>query len=225
MLVKVMTFNVHSCKSLDKKNTLTEIAELINSHNPAVVALNEIERYSPRTLFSDQAKKLAKYTNKSCLFGPAIKIGPFGFFGNALLSSFPVLKWQNIKLFSDKEFRAFIHAKLQLPGASLTVIVAHLGLSKRERYLQMRKIVNTLKGEKNPFLIMGDFNALEDEIKPLLKVTRDIGAQSGPTFPSDLPKARIDYILASKDILDYEVEVIPTDTSDHLPVLATLEIC
>lgn len=224
MIIRVMTYNVHSCIGLSKKDSLPQINNLFEVYKPSIVGLNEVEKMSPRTLFVDQAKKLAQNGFPYYVFGPAIKIGPFGFFGNAILSKFPIIAWECIKLHSKIEFRACIKARIQLPGTELTVVVTHLGLNKEERVGQIETLAGLIRGERTPVILMGDFNAFTDELRPLEGLVRDLGVNSGPTFPADNPTARIDYILVSENIVDYSLEVINSDASDHLPVLATLEV-
>jgi endonuclease/exonuclease/phosphatase family metal-dependent hydrolase len=74
--------------------------------------------------------------------------------------------------------------------------------------------------------VVGDFNAGPGaaELQTLLAAGLDHAAPPAePTFPSDRPEHRIDYILLSRELIAVECQVIASTASDHLPVAA--EIC
>ncbi len=224
MIIKVMSYNVHSCLSLTKENTLAKIAGLIEQHKPSIVGLNEVEKFTPRTKFANQPKRLAASRQMDFVFGPAIKLGPIGFFGNVLMSRFPIMQWQNMRLHSKRELRACVKATLKTPNGLLAVYVTHLGLNRVERRRQLDTILHHIRAEKGPTLLMGDFNAFEEELVPLRSLFTDACADAGYTYATDNPKARIDYIFTSAHITVHDARVIDFDASDHFPVLATLEI-
>jgi len=79
-------------------------------------------------------------------------------------------------------------------------------------------IILKLIGE-NPrkTIVMGDFNMTEndEDLKPLTDILVDWNKENCPTFPSDKPDIKIDYILTSPDILVTSARVIPDVGSDH----------
>jgi len=52
----------------------------------------------------------------------------------------------------------------------------------------------------------------------------DAGVGSGFTFSSGDPYQRIDWIWHSDDLVAVEAQVIQTQASDHLPVVAILDL-
>jgi endonuclease/exonuclease/phosphatase family metal-dependent hydrolase len=62
----------------------------------------------------------------------------------------------------------------------------------------------------------------------LTDVRTHMAGQLHPTFPSRFPLLRLDHIFASKEVSVTGVEVIANPlaklASDHLPLLATIEI-
>lgn len=107
----------------------------------------------------------------------------------------------------------------------------HLGLNNYERIKQaetVKSIVNSLNKE---YILIGDLNShvTSREVKTLSNGLRDtvIASDTNPnTFAYGLPEpnVRIDYILASDgfDVLSHQV--INVNYSDHLPVLADVDI-
>ncbi len=67
MHFKVMTYNVHHGKGLDKKVDLDRICKVITNSNADIIGLNEVDRYfSKRSHFQDQMEYL---TNKLNYYG------------------------------------------------------------------------------------------------------------------------------------------------------------
>lgn len=224
--MKVMTYNVHSCKDINKNNTLSRIAELIKKERPSIVGLNEIENRSPRTWFVNQPKKLAKARDMLFAYGPTLRLGRIGFFGNAVLSRYPIHAAENIRLPGNREPRKCLRTVLRTPRGNITVLSTHLGLNDAERDKQIQKLLEIIQAEKKPLILMGDFNCKAQQLNPLLKILTDSGALFGsiPTYSSVNPTARIDYILVSKHFTCQNLTIPQTQASDHFPVLAELEL-
>lgn len=224
--MKVMTYNVHSCIDMQKKNSLKKVAEVIKREKPAVVGINEIESFSPRTWFANQPKLLAASRDMLFAYGPTLKLGPIGFFGNAVLSRYPIYENSNYRLPGSREPRCCLRTRLRVPGGSITVFAAHLGLNRSERTGQIAELARLISGEKTPVILMGDFNCGTDQLSPLYEMLTDAGRMFGarPTYPHDNPTDRIDYILVSKEIKCKSVYIPNSDASDHLPVIADLEL-
>ncbi len=226
--MKVMTYNVHSCLDTHKKNSLSRIAELIKREKPAVVGLNEVETFSPRTRFTNQPRRLAEARGMTFCYGPTLKMGPLKFFGNAILSRYPIHESGNLTLprVGSRELRCCLRAKIETPYGYVTIFTTHLGLNRDERTLQVAELMRIVRSERNPVVLMGDFNCGTDQLTPLGEMLTDTGALFGakPTYPFDKPADRIDYILVSPGITCGELYSPFSDASDHLPVIAELEL-
>lgn len=79
-----------------------------------------------------------------------------------------------------------------------------------------------------PFVLMGDFNSLPDSpvMKELGKKFKNIGDVKTPTFPSNRPYERIDFILVANcpDVMATGTKVIDEQTaSDHRPIVSNLK--
>lgn len=221
-----MTYNVHSCIDMQKKNSLNAIAELIKKEKPVVVGINEIESFSPRTRFANQPKRLAASRDMLMAYGPTLELGPIGFFGNAVLSRFPIYDKANFRLPGSREPRCCLRTRLRAPEGVITVYSTHLGLNREERTGQIAELTRLVAGEKNPVILMGDFNCGTDQLAPLYEMLTDTGALFGSrsTYPYDNPIDRIDYILISKKCKCNNLYSPYSAASDHLPVIADLTL-
>lgn len=226
MKLKVMTYNVHSCIDINKKKSLDRIGDLVRAEKPDITGLNEIETYSFRTYFINQPKRLARLTGMNYNFGPTLKLGPFGFFGNAFLSCQELYNVTNLPLPGNREPRRCLKAWLDGPGGPVTILVTHLGLSGGERIKQLAELVRIIESCRGPLILMGDFNCNHDELGPLLSVVTDTAVNHplNPTYPAWRAEHRIDYIFTTPHFKCLEHHVIMCDASDHLPVVAVLEI-
>lgn len=226
--MRVMTYNVHSCIDTDRKNSLPRVVQLIKQEKIAVAGLNEIETFSPRTWFANQPKRLAQALDMVYCYGPTIRLGRTGFFGNAVLSRYPIVEHRNIKLPGVKirEPRCCLKAVLGVKGGYLTVLTTHLGLDAADRKDQIKELARLVKAEKNPVILMGDFNCGTGELEPVYEVMTDGGAGFGTgfTYPADNPAHRIDYIFISPPITCSHIYIPDCDASDHLPVVADLQL-
>ncbi|MCK4488690.1 MAG: endonuclease/exonuclease/phosphatase family protein [Anaerolineales bacterium] len=84
--------------------------------------------------------------------------------------------------------------------------------------------------DENSTVFLGDLNAKPDSAEMqliaeagLVDAWIEAGAGSGYTDASNYPVKRIDFIWHSADLETVEIEVIQTQASDHMPVIATLK--
>lgn len=137
-------------------------------------------------------------------------------YGIALLSRFPAESWQVVRLpripvrfplflpgpnkvvVVDDEPRAAVIARLQTPLGPMTVANTHLTFVPGWNRLQLRRLLNDLRGLPGPRLLTGDLNL------PPAVVGRCTGMRSlaaSPTFPAPTPNRQLDHILTDDDSL------------------------
>ena len=107
----------------------------------------------------------------------------------------------------------------------------HLDLSGLWRRRQAHAILTHVAGceEQHPTVLMGDLNEWSAGRGCLQDFGRDFAmAQTGPSFHARRPVARLDRIMASRElrIVDAGVHMSAAarTASDHLPIWATLEV-
>ncbi len=125
--------------------------------------------------------------------------------------------------------RGALVARLAGPVA-LTAASVHLGLRPAERLRHARALAELSASLPGPLVLGGDLNEVPGgrAVGVLRSRLRDAWAEagSGPgaTYPASAPGARIDYLLVGAGVRVRGVEVAAAPASDHLPLVATLEL-
>ena len=126
--------------------------------------------------------------------------------------------------------RGLIAVALRAKTGELTAVSAHLGLSAAERDGHARELTEVLAGLRGPIVLGVDLNegpegsAAQRLSGRMTDAFASAGRGSGATFPADEPRARIDAVFASQGIDVVDAWVAPAGGSDHLAVVADLEI-
>ena len=242
-LVRVMTYNVHSCIGMDGKIAPERIARVIAQHQPDIVALQEVDVGKARTGGIDQAHRIAQYLQMDCHFHPALRIEE-ELYGDAILTHLPMelVKAGKLPGLTGKlnlEPRGAIWVRIQVAGREIQCLNTHLGLSPKERQNQIKALLgNEWLGHpecQGPVILCGDFNALPSS--PVCRLLqgrlRDVqrekaGHRPRRTFSGRYPLVRIDYIFVSPGMevvsLDVPSSALSQVASDHLPLTAGLRI-
>ena len=129
--------------------------------------------------------------------------------GNAILSRYPIVRWENQDVSSHRfESRGLLHAEIEVPGwkAPLHCVCVHLALNARGRgrqLEQLRQRVERMVPADAPLIVAGDFNdwywrhrATHEFAHPLNMhevFESDHGAPAR-SYPSMLPFLRLDRI-------------------------------
>ncbi len=247
--VKVLTYNVLGGRNTDGARDLSRLADVINTLDPDIVALQEVDRHTGRLNGVDLPAELAQLTGMDFVFGRAMDYDG-GEYGEAILSKFPITDVTNHALPHQEtsEPRAALAAMLTLPGTDqpFVFIGTHLDhlRSSEDRIAQATEINAILQHYDGlPVLLTGDLNA-EPGSEPM-RILGDrwtdawAGKEKGFTFPSDAPRKRIDYLLYRPEnrwsvIQTYRgIDIQQADTtwrtllnlaSDHLPLMAEFEL-
>jgi endonuclease/exonuclease/phosphatase family metal-dependent hydrolase len=241
--LKILSYNIHSCRNMDRRYNPDRTARKILGFQADVVALQEVDVGHERSGYVNQASCIADRLGMSHNFF-TLKESPSGRYGLAILSRFPVIDLNcgylpAVPAAKPIEKRGVMMAQLKTPLGLVQVFNTHLGLRSRDRKLQAaalvsnRWICNSLNSD-NPIVLCGDFNAGPGSFvyKILVKYLDDIQkiykARQYPraTFASWLPVRRIDHIFISHSLFPKKVQV-PMDfesrmVSDHLPLFAEI---
>lgn len=227
----VMSFNIQHCMNfLTKRRDYAAIADAVARCRADIVGLNEVIGGYRFLGLGSQPRKLARLTGfKNRFFAKAITI-PRGAYGNALLSRYPILEAERIKIpypskrngMGHYEKRCILKAHL---ANGYTVLVTHFGLNRDEQENAVAAVLENLTEKK--CILMGDFNVQPDNdvLSPIRERMRDTAGLLGNaafSFPSDSPKKKIDYIFVSKDIELISAEIPPITASDHRPYVAVI---
>jgi endonuclease/exonuclease/phosphatase family metal-dependent hydrolase len=231
--LRVMTYNVHVGTGMDKKLDLARIAEVIVRERPDLVALQEVDRGVERTGRVDQIKELARLTKMEYAFAHNLNFQG-GQYGVAVLSRTPILsidhrRYQHLR---EAERRGFIRVEVEVGGRRVHFVSTHLDYQHADnRLFETRQMLAALPALGSPVIVAGDFNdePTGSSYKLMLENFVDAWAAGGAaggglTYPADKPSKRIDYIFHGAGVSVKGARVVGTLASDHLPLVAELEI-
>lgn len=239
--LRVATYNVHGCRGLDGRRSEKRIADVIAMLDVDVIGLQELDLNRPRSAGVDQAALIAEQLGWHRIFHPALRVAD-GQYGDAILSRYPMKLRQARELPSVttrvcRESRAAIWVEIEAPGGRVQVINTHLGLGRRERFMQAELLAGPewlgRVPTDDPLILMGDFNSLpaSPAFRLLSQLLRDSRTLVRPaprlrTFPTRYPLLAVDHILVNAQLDVNSVAVIRNAAtrmaSDHFPVVADL---
>jgi endonuclease/exonuclease/phosphatase family metal-dependent hydrolase len=235
-----MAFNIHHGVGVDGRLDLDRTAGVIRAADAEVVGLQEVDNgWFERSAFQDQARELADRLGMHYVYAANLDREPLEpggkrrQYGTAILSEYPILESENTLLPRPEggEQRGLLEALINVRGVPVRVYNTHLQHnSAAERTAQVAAIMSHVGESEEPTLLVGDLNARPDapEMQPLYTRFEDAWVEGGEgpgyTYPAEAPDRRIDYVLVSPDVSVREAHVPRTLASDHLPVVAEVEV-
>lgn len=230
--ITVMSYNVHAMRGMDKVLDAERIAHVIKDQDPDLVALQEVDMFTERSGGMDAIAILEDITGMDGVFMKTFDYQG-GEFGNAVLSKFPIIDQELIRLPSREEYepRLIMMVAIQLDnGDTLHFYATHLDHHRQDsdRPMQMEKIVDVITTDPNKVILAGDLNCQpgSEPLNMLDKVLTRCPSDE-LTYPADEPYWTIDHIYYSKEkgIKDLGLTVIPeTVASDHRPIVTQFEL-
>ena len=166
-VLRVMTYNVHSCVGIDGKLSPRRVARVISRYEPDIVALQEVDVGRLRTRQADQARIIAECLQMDYHFHPTIQVEEEAY-GDCILSRLPMrlVKAGRLPSLRDgdgREPRGAVWVEIELDGVAIHCANTHLGLNARERLLQIQALLgHQWLGQldpSEPIVFCGDFNA------------------------------------------------------------------
>ena len=233
--LRVMTYNIHVGVGMDKKLDLQRIADVINRERPDLVGLQEVDRGVKRTEGKDEIAELSKLTRMDYAYGHNLDYQG-GQYGIAILSRFLIQKVDHQKYQNrvEAERRGMLRVEVEIEGRSVGFVTTHLDYqTSGGRLFEAEQLLRMLNGVKDPLIVAGDFNdePTGNTFKLMLGGFEDAWTSgrakgSGLSYPADNPVKRIDYIFyrRNRGVRAKRAWVVNTLASDHLPVMAELEI-
>lgn len=241
--IKVVTLNIHKGLSLfNRRMVIHELREGLNRLAADIVFLQEVQGLHARNALrfggwphAAQHEFLAGDGWEHAYGRNAVY--EHGHHGNAVLSRFPIVSWDNHDVSNHRfERRGLLHCRIAVPGLAVPLDCAciHLSLDEGGRRRQLDALASHLPGSREaPMIVAGDFNDWRQSAsRPMLQKLGLVDAsmahagRSARTFPSILPVLRLDriYVRGFK-VLDAQAHRgSPWRLlSDHLAVSADLE--
>jgi endonuclease/exonuclease/phosphatase family metal-dependent hydrolase len=238
-LIRIVTYNIHRCRGLDRRVSPQRIADVLRDLDADCIVLQEVLR-DGKTPESDQAHFIASALGKyEVIFGSNRLLGG-GHLGNATLSRLPVRYFVNYNIsHGRRERRGCLRADIVLPsGALLHLFNLHLGTGYMERRQQGPKLLSDQilhnVGHTGSRLIAGDFNEWSRGVtsrlmaEHFLHVDPRLHQRRGKTYPGIFPVFHLDHIYYDRALKLEKFRVIKTAkaliASDHLPLVAEFSV-
>jgi len=238
-----MTYNVHRLIGNDRHTSAARIAQVIETYQPDIVALQELPgaRFRPEEggCSRDLAHDLALLeTGRGLVYTERER------WGNVILSRFPMRLVRAGGLHPETRRRSIvprgvIWVEIEICGHTVQVVNTHLGLTPPERSSQVEVLASAEWLQhpacRPPIILCGDFNALPSStIHRRLKSVLNDEQESLSfghtewTFPSHYPIVRFDHLFVSPSLMVESVEIPQTQltrvASDHLPLVVRLRL-
>lgn len=240
--IRVVTLNIHKGLSLfNRRMVIHELREGLNRLAADIVFLQEVQGLHERNALRFGSWPKAAQHEFLASEGWAHVYGQNavyqnGHHGNAILSRYPILSWDNHDVSNHRfERRGLLHCRVAVPGlaAPLDCACIHLSLDERGRRRQLDTLATHLAGPREaPMIVAGDFNDWRHAAsRPMLQRLGLIDAavahagKPARTFPSILPVLRLDRIyVRGFAVLGAQAHRGPPWRllSDHLAVSADL---
>lgn len=217
----VLTYNIHGGRGTDGRRSVGRIADVIRSSGADIACLQEVEQRLGWRGSRDQPNRLARLLGMQAEYHRTLSLKVYDF-GDLILSRCPIASSTRHALTSTGEQRGLLEVEVDTEQGPLSVFCTHWGLNSEERLVQAHETAAIVNASAFPRIICGDLNDTPDSPAVQFLVSQaglcDLAAVAGsadPTFPSDNPSARIDYILASPEIAVQRAFVIESLASDH----------
>jgi endonuclease/exonuclease/phosphatase family metal-dependent hydrolase len=195
--VNVLSYNIHKgFNPTGREFVLGEMRDAIRQVDPDIVFLQEVR--------GGQFEHLAEEIWPHFTYGKNV-VHATTHHGNAILSRFPILSWENISILKTRfESRGLLHSILDVDGLRLHAFCTHFGLleggrKKQAGLLDQRIREHSKPGE--PLIVAGDFNDWRGRLGKsafdrigLEEAFLSIQGAHARTFPAWLPALRLDRI-------------------------------
>jgi endonuclease/exonuclease/phosphatase family metal-dependent hydrolase len=240
-VVRIATYNIHSCVGLDGRLSPSRIARVLATASPDIIALQEVDVSHNRSGLVHQAEQVARALNMEMHFHPSFELKE-GQYGNAILSRFPMrLRRAGELPCGDRpcEPRGALWVEVDVPSGPLQVITTHLGLSSAERARQVDELLGPRwlghPDCRGPLVFCGDLNAMPGSgvYRSIASRLRDVQTsidrhRPQRTWFGPFPLTRIDHMFLNGRLQAREIHIPRTRlarvASDHLPMVVDVEL-
>lgn len=245
--IKVLTVNIHKGFTFfNRKFILHELRDAIRTVGADVVFLQEVsgthaghENRLGHYPATPHYEFLADSIWSQFAYGRNA-VYPDGHHGNAVLSKFPIVSFENRDIsIRGTEGRGLLHCVLQVPGRAipLHVVCVHLGLTESHRLKQLRMLCNLVHQHipaSAPVIVAGDFNDWRHRAHAVLEQGADLHevfvqahGRAARSFPARFPWLALDriYVRNASSHAPVVLSIKPwSHLSDHAPLAAEIEI-
>ena len=229
-----MTYNIHKgIGGRDRRYQLDRIIDVIESQNPDIICLQEVDRNVRRSKFDNQpvilAQRFAVGGASDYQFNVRLKSGGYG---NLILSRWKFRTQHDVSLrLRRKKPRGAQLVVVDSPEGPVHIVQWHLGLAEKERHWQVSHLLGHRlfqESESLPTIVIGDFNDWRNTLHT--GQLGDVGFEqvTSPisrfrSFPAWLPMGSLDKAFVRGPIQVHGIHVLRNrltrQASDHLPLV------
>lgn len=212
--LRIASYNIHKGLSFfNRRVVLHDVRERLMGINADVVFLQEVQGHHAHRSGRFEAwpsipqhEFLARDYWHAAAYGRNA-VYEHGHHGNAILSRYPILNWENVDISAHPfESRGILHCEIEVPNLTqpLHALCLHLALNesgRRKQIDQLSRRIRTMVPDDAPLIIAGDFNdwrqrtrhylAAELGLKEVFEMAHGRPARS---FPAALPLLTLDRI-------------------------------
>lgn len=245
MKLKILSYNIHKGFTIGNRDFILEQIRLAMRETDAdVLFLQEVlgDHQDKKCRIPDwktaiQFEYLADTVWPHFAYGKNA-VYPEGHHGNAILSKFPIIDWQNHVISTNRfEHRGLLKTKVLIPQLEkeLLLCCTHLDLTQKGRDLQTEMLVKHMAPEKDiPWVMVGDFNDWNKKLSP--RIEQQLGAKEvfkslhgtyPRTFPSFAPLLSLDRIFVNNLTPITAIALKEShwkNLSDHLPLYVEIDL-
>ena len=237
--IRLLTLNAHQGFSpMRRRKLLSRIRDALRASGADLVFLQEVGGEHGEDLPQQQYELLADEVWPQHAYGRNV-VATSGHQGNALLSKFPIVRWQNVDVsVAGVEPRGLLHCVLDVPqaGQPLHAVCVHLGLREAQRRWQVERLLALAADavpRDAPLVIAGDFNDWRERAHSqmltdpsLAEVHASESGRPARTFPAWWPVLRLDRIYVRN--LHHRPLEMPrcpwSKLSDHAPLAGEIRL-
>lgn len=179
MELRIATYNIHKGTSIDHRPIIQDLKRAIRTLDADIVFLQEVQGQNDllddrhANLWRDHGQHGYLAGEKRFVAYGKNAVYPHGHHGNALMSSFPIIKQINTDV-SDHalESRGILHCILQAEQEKVYCYVIHLGLFNSSRIRQTKALIELVQQtapKGSPVIIAGDFNDWNNQLSDMLR--------------------------------------------------------
>ncbi|MCW8196389.1 endonuclease [Proteobacteria bacterium 005FR1] len=228
--MRIVSYNIHSGVGVDGVQDYKRIGRFLAERNADIVLLQEMDTRSKERETREDIASIAHGSHFRLIPSPAV-YSDHGWYGNAVLSRFPVMFSQTIDVSQfGRQPRNIQEVILNTERGLLHVLNTHKGLKRLERREQIHKLGKHVEQPSTiPLIVGGDFNEWQMFSPYLGKLNDVLTPHPMPaTFPTRWPLFRLDRFWTRPGEMVQSARVLKTPEtrfySDHYPIELTISV-
>lgn len=230
----MVTYNLRHCEGLDGVVDVDRAARALAGSGAEVIGLQEIDDGLARSGGTNQAAELSEALGFEVAFHPTLERrgGRYGLGFAAPETS--ETHFERLPRRGDEEPRGAIVARAK----DVWFVVTHLATDRISRATQTRALASIAAGLDGPVLVMGDLNQPGGSLGPLTEAGLASDGLRHGTLQHSLPAGltrvlgwvrlprpkHIDHVLAGGGARVERSWTVPSDASDHVPLVAEIHL-